>query len=595
MTVPRGLTLFGAFLALALLPVLPAGAAQAAAPTATTGPVTSVGPTSATATGSVNPGGVATTWYVEYGTSTSYGSKTSSVSAGSGTSAVPVSGSISGLQPGTDYHYRVVATSSAGTARGSDGLFTTLAPPGVVTGAASSISATGATLNGSVDANGRPTTWYFEYGTSTSYGTKTAVKSASGANAAAVSAAIGGLQAGRTYHFRLVATSDGGSTTGSDATFRTSGPPSASTDAPSSITPTTAKLNGTVTPNGLSTTWYIEYGTTTSYGTKTSAKSAGSGSSGVKESVSVTHLKTATTYHYRIVASNSAGTTRGADRAFSTSLPPGVQTGAAQSVGVGTATLTGSVDPRGRSTTWWFEYGTTASYGSKTSTQSAGSSSGAKSISAAIKSLAASTVYHFRLVAKSDAGTSVASDGTFQTSGVTLTLPRRDLVYGGRITLSGMVPTHAAGEAVTVFSQPYGSASFQSIAVVLSGAGGSWAYLAKPRIGTSYRAVWQGGMSPAVAVGVHPAVAFTRLRSGHFTTRVTGGHGFAHRLVQLQRRSATGKWVTLKRVRLGTRSRAEFKAVLPRGRSVLRMAISVNQAGAGYLGGFSRTIAVTRR
>ncbi len=102
-------------------------------------------------------------------------------------------------------------------------------------------------------------------------------------------------------------------------------------------------------------------------------------------------------------------------------------------------------------------------------------------------------------------------------------------------------------------------------------------------------------MSPAVAVGVHPAVAFTRLRSGHFTARVSGGHGFAHRLVQLQRRSATGRWVTLKRVRLGARSRAEFKAVLPRGRSVLRMAISVNQAGAGYLGGISRTIVVTRR
>jgi hypothetical protein len=148
---------------------------------------------------------------------------------------------------------------------------------------------------------------------------------------------------------------------------------------------------------------------------------------------------------------------------------------------------------------------------------------------------------------------------------------------------------------VTVFAQPYGTASFQSLATVLSGAGGSWAYLAKPTIGTAYRAVWQGSMSAPVAVGVHPAVAFKRLESGRFTTRVTGGHGFAHRLVQLQRRTAAGKWVTVKRVRLGVRSRAEFKAALPRGRSVLRIAISVNQAGAGYLGGSSRTIAVTRR
>jgi hypothetical protein len=53
--------------------------------------------------------------------------------------------------------------------------------------------------------------------------------------------------------------------------------------------------------------------------------------------------------------------------------------------------------------------------------------------------------------------------------------------------------------------------------------------------------------------------------------------------------------VTVKRIRLSLRSRAEFTAVLPPGRSSLRMAMSVNQAGAGYLGGLSRTIVVSRR
>src|ERR1700693_434923 len=60
------------------------GAAAASAPTATTGPVTAIGPTTATVSGSVNPNGAATTWYVEYGTTTGYGSKTSATSAGSG-------------------------------------------------------------------------------------------------------------------------------------------------------------------------------------------------------------------------------------------------------------------------------------------------------------------------------------------------------------------------------------------------------------------------------------------------------------------------------------------------------------------------------
>jgi phosphodiesterase/alkaline phosphatase D-like protein len=69
----------------------------------------------ATVSGTVNPNGQATTWHVEYGTSTSYGSRTANVNAGSGTGNASVSASLSSLAPGTTYHYRVVATSSAGT------------------------------------------------------------------------------------------------------------------------------------------------------------------------------------------------------------------------------------------------------------------------------------------------------------------------------------------------------------------------------------------------------------------------------------------------------------------------------------------------
>src|SRR5439155_21538162 len=115
----------GATSALALT-IFAAGAA-AAAPAVTTGPTTAIGATTATVTGTVNPGGVATTWYVEYGTSTGYGSQTAPTSAGSGTADKAVSVSLTGLAQGTTYHYRVVATLTAGTSRGGDGLFTTLA------------------------------------------------------------------------------------------------------------------------------------------------------------------------------------------------------------------------------------------------------------------------------------------------------------------------------------------------------------------------------------------------------------------------------------------------------------------------------------
>jgi hypothetical protein len=577
-----------------------AGAAVAATPSAITGPVTSVGPTTATATGTVNPNGQATTWYVEYGTSTSYGSKTANVNAGSGTANAAVSASLTGLTAGTTYHYRVVATNSSGTARGADGIFTTSAGPVAVTGSATNVTTTTATLNGTVDPNGRATTWYFEYGTSTSYGSKTAEKSAgSGTSTTGVSAPVSGLTRGRLYHFRLVATSDAGTSRGADQTFSTITAPAAVTGAASSIGLTSAKLNGTVTPNGQATSWYFEYGTSTSYGTKTSAKSAGSGTSAVNVATSLTGLRRTTTYHYRLVAVNASGTTVGGDRSFSTSLAPSVRTGAAQDVGATTATLTGAVDRRGRATNWYFEYGTSTSYGARTPNRGAPSGAGARNVTAPLTGLTPGTTYHYRLVATSDAGTGRGVDATFTTVGVTLSTPAPLVVYGRGLTLSGSVPVKRAGETVTIFAQPFGEGSFRSIATILTATDGTWRYVARPRIRTSYLASWNGGRSGTTTVGVRPAVSLRRTAAGLLSTRVTSAHTFAGRRVQLQRRTAAGKWVTIKRLRLNNRSTAlfrpvTFRASLPKGASTLRIAISINQAGAGYLGGFSRTIVFRR-
>src|SRR5580765_6229255 len=104
-------------------------AAAATAPSASTGPVTAIAPTTATVAGTVNPNGTATTWYVEYGTSATYGAKTTAVSAGSGTTSQAVSASLASLKPGTTYHYRFVATSTAGTGHGADGILTTSSVP----------------------------------------------------------------------------------------------------------------------------------------------------------------------------------------------------------------------------------------------------------------------------------------------------------------------------------------------------------------------------------------------------------------------------------------------------------------------------------
>jgi len=579
-----------------VLPSTAVGTARAAsAPTAITGPVSTVGPTSATMTGTANPNGQATTRYFEYGTSTSYGSKTSSVSVGSGTSNVDVSANVTGLASGTTYHYRLVATSSAGTSRGADGIFTTSSAPGALTGPATSVTPRSATLNGTVDPNGRTTTWYFDYGTSTSYGTKTQVKSAgSGTSPVSVSAAVSGLTPGRLYHYRLVATSDAGTSRGADQTFSTSSAPTVVTGSATSVTPTSATLNGAVNPNGQATTWYFEYGTSAGYGSKTPAKSAGAGASSVSVPSSVTGLKAATTYHYRLVATNASGTSFGGDQTLSTSFPPSARTGPANNVGAATATLTGSVDPKGRPTSWYFEYGTSTSYGTKTPVSSAGSAAGDHNVAAPISALATGTTYHYRLVATSDAGTSRGADLTFTTATVTLISSAQRVIYGRTVMLSGTVSSEQAGEQVTVLAQTFGATSFSSIATVTTGGGGGWSYAAKPAIRALYQVSWRNATSSIAAIGVRPIVSFRALSRARFSTRVVAGRSFAGRLVQLQRRSSLDRWVTVKRVRLNGSSAAIFRARLRRGTSSLRVAISVNQAGAGYLAGISRTLVVHR-
>jgi hypothetical protein len=98
--------------------------------------------------------------------------------------------------------------------------------------------------------------------------------------------------------------------------------PSVATTTTSGLSATSVTLNGVVNPNGLNTTVTFEFGTTTSYGNSvTATQSPVSGTSDVAVSATVTGLSVATTYHFRVVASNSAGTNNGADQTFTTEIP----------------------------------------------------------------------------------------------------------------------------------------------------------------------------------------------------------------------------------------------------------------------------------
>jgi plastocyanin len=163
------------------------------------------------------------------------------------------------------------------------------------------------------------------------------------------------------------------------------------------------------------------------------------------------------------------------------------------------------------------------------------------------------------------------------------------VTYGGGIMLSGTVSNLRPNETVEVYAQAFGQPSYSLIATVLTGTGGVWGYATKPELLTLYKVRWGSRESPVATIGVQPSISLRRI-SGWFVVRAVGVHRFARRSVHVQRLNAFGQWVSLKKVTLNSQGAQRFKVRLPRGLSRLRIAMSVNQAGAGYLGGFSKTI-----
>lgn len=194
-------------------------------PVVTTYSAYSISTTSATLSGDVNPNGLSTSYHFEWGTTPGYGTSGPTSDAGSGSSPIPVNDpEVGTFSPGTLYHFCVVATNSAGTTFGGDLIFTTLGvAPTVTTNAAYSIGTTSAVLGGTVNPNGSPTSYYFEWGTTTGYGT---TGPTSGAGSGTLDVTVdepenGAFSLNTNYHFRLVATNGNGTTYGSDQAFFT--------------------------------------------------------------------------------------------------------------------------------------------------------------------------------------------------------------------------------------------------------------------------------------------------------------------------------------------------------------------------------------
>jgi len=195
-----------------------------------------------------------------------------------------------------------------------------IGPPIVTTNPATLIASFSVSLNGSLNPHGLPTTFHFEYGTTTSYGLTTPPQSRSGNTPQNVSANVSNLMASRVYHFRIVASNARGTRFGADRTFTTlspTGPPVVRTDAATNVASHSVTLNGLLDPHGLSTTVSFQYGRTTNYGSTTPVQTQ-NGNTYRNIRANISGLIGNRTYHFRIKATNMTGTRFGGDRTFTT-------------------------------------------------------------------------------------------------------------------------------------------------------------------------------------------------------------------------------------------------------------------------------------
>lgn len=195
-------------------------------PTVTPAGLSNLAPTTVTLNGRVDANGFDTALAFEWGLTTNYGNVTPVQNLGSGAAFAPVAASLNGLAPFTVYQWRLVATNSSGFTLSSNQTFLTPDVPFLSSPRATNLTATSATLIGSVQPRGAATAMFFEYGLSTSYGfTTTGINAGSGTNFIGATNLLLNLQAGVSYHYRALASNVFGWATGSDNVFTTVPPP----------------------------------------------------------------------------------------------------------------------------------------------------------------------------------------------------------------------------------------------------------------------------------------------------------------------------------------------------------------------------------
>ena len=420
-----------------------------------------------------------------------------SITSSSQTSALAT---ITGLTDNTTYYFQIIGRYSTSRTNYGDILsFTTLTLPAVAptatTFAASSVLATTATLNGSVNANKSDATIKFCYsataastaGVLDACGTPSNLVdatpgSATGTSNVSASASVSSLTQGTRYYFQVKAVNAGGTTYGSILSF-IAGAPIATTTNPTSITSSSAVLNGAVKSQGGTSNISFCYGTSNSAtdGQLTTCTSAAgtpastSATGATPSSASVAGLTAGQTYYYQVVGTKVTGgntlTSFGEILSFIASEPPMATTASATSVTSSGANLNGVINSKGASTTATFCYSKSATtmddlltpcIAIPTASQSpvSGSTTSNTNVSIAVSDLSPGTTYYFQVIGDNRQGTVSGEVMSFVTAPATPSVVTEQPVVGASsATLNGSVIANGAS-SINTFC--YGTSSSTS-------------------------------------------------------------------------------------------------------------------------------------
>ena len=247
---------------------------------------------------------------------------------------------------------------------------------------------------------------------------------------------------------------------------------------------------------------------------------------------------------------------------------PAATTEPATAVTATTATLEGTVSPNQEETTYYFEYGTTTEYGTKTPTEGPFGGNADKKAKADVTGLTPSTTYHYRVVATNPSGTTMGADATFTTAApdpnansVTIKSSRATLTFGSATTISGNVNgPENAGVEVTLEENPYpytGGFKATGLKTTTNPTGG-YSLSVTPAVNTHYRVTAKTKppvTSPEAAVTVRVRVTLRlsdRTPAAGKRVRFSGFVSPAHdgKVARIQRRTSTGSWKTVARATL---------------------------------------------